>query len=114
MEPFPKSHMLPVACLFLIMINDIKKDVPNSKVSLFSDDTRMMKSISSEHDVEDLQSDIDVIYRWQKENNMLLNNNKNRNDEVWQQWRPTNIHQLPEIKESLRELGFHQPHQACL
>ena len=63
--------------LFLIMINDIDKDVSiNSKVSLFADDTRVMRAVSSEEDVEDLQSDLDMIYDWQKENNMLFNSNK--------------------------------------
>ena len=49
--------------LFLIMINDIDKDISKqSKVSLFADDTRVLRPISTEEDVEDLQKDLDQIY----------------------------------------------------
>ena len=33
-------------------------------------------AVSSEEDVENLQSDLDMIYDWQKENNMLFNSKK--------------------------------------
>ena len=63
--------------LFLIMINDIDENISaKSKVSLFADDTRVMRPVSTEEDVEDLQRDLDNIYDWQKENNMLFNNKK--------------------------------------
>ena len=99
--------------LFLIMINDINKDVSNSKVSLFADDTRVMKSISSEEDVEDLQSDLDVIYSWQKENNMLFNSNKfemmrygsNEELKISTNYLTPDCEDFIEIKESLRDLG---------
>ena len=52
--------------LFLIMINDIDKGISKqSKVSLFADDTRVLRPISTEEDVEDLQKDLDLIYDWQ-------------------------------------------------
>jgi hypothetical protein len=95
------------------MINDINKDVTNSKVSLFADDTRVMKSISSEEDVEDLQSDLDVIYSWQKENNMLFNSNKfemmrygdNEDLKISTNYFTPDCDGFIEIKESLRDLG---------
>ena len=61
--------------LFLILINDINKNV-TSNVSLFCDDTRVMGPVQSEEDVEKLQSDLDAIYEWQNCNNMLFNGKK--------------------------------------
>ena len=61
--------------LFLILINDINKDVL-SEVSLFADDTRIVKPFKDFDDVEDLQSDLETLYLWQDQNNMQFNGNK--------------------------------------
>ena len=43
---------------------------------MFCDDTRLMGKIKSEEDVEHLQTDLDKIYSWAENNNMLFNNKK--------------------------------------
>ena len=47
--------------LFLLLINDIDKDVTN-KVSMFCDDTRVTGPVDTEDDVEKLQEDLNIIY----------------------------------------------------
>ena len=49
--------------LFLVMINDINKDI-DSSISLFADDTIICRSISSEECVEKLQDVLDKLYLW--------------------------------------------------
>ena len=107
------------------MINDIDKDVSqSSKFSLFADDTRVMRPVSSEDAVEELQSDLDVIYNWQKESNMIINSKKfkmlryGRQEDLKEStnYLTPDFEDLIEVKESLRDLGghLHQPHQAGL
>ena len=61
--------------LFLILINDINYNV-DSEVSLFADDTRVLKGVQSTEDTDELQKDLEKLYCWQKENNMLFNGKK--------------------------------------
>ena len=61
--------------LFLILINDIDNNV-NNNVSLFCDDTRVMGPVDSEEDVENFQQDLNTVYDWQNQNNMLFNGKK--------------------------------------
>ena len=61
--------------LFLIMINDIDKN-SSAEISLFCDDTRIMKPIKTENDVEDLQEELEKLYIWETENNMKFNGKK--------------------------------------
>ena len=61
--------------LFLILINDINEGVESS-VSLFADDTRISIKVETEDDVEALQSDLEKLYSWHSNNNMLFNSNK--------------------------------------
>ena len=62
--------------LFLIHIGDIDREINNSQVSCFADDTRIMKTIREENDRNLLQEDLNRIYRWANENEMKFNNNK--------------------------------------
>ena len=58
--------------LFLIMIADINKDISESNLIGFADDTRIYTKI---HDVSDcnlLQQDLNHIYDWVTTNNMFL------------------------------------------
>ena len=57
------------------MVNDIDENV-ELEISLFCDDTRVMKPVNNETDVETLQDDLDRLYEWQKGDNMLFNGNK--------------------------------------
>ena len=43
---------------------------------MFADDTRVLGNIASEEDVEKMQADLNKIYKWAEENNMLFNKNK--------------------------------------
>ena len=62
--------------LFIIMINDLSDNVEDSLVSLFADDTRVTRIIKEENDLEKLQEDLDKVYKWQQDNNMLFNSKK--------------------------------------
>ena len=53
--------------LFLSMINDMNDGI-QSNFSLFADDTRIGKNISSEECVEKLQEDLNKLYSWQERN----------------------------------------------
>ena len=58
--------------LFLIMIAEINKDISESNLISFADDTRIYTKI---HDVSDcnlLQQDLNHIYDWATTNNMFL------------------------------------------
>ena len=73
-----------------------------------------MGPIDSEKDVEDHQDDLNTIYNWQQENNMLFNGNKfellryGTNEEI----KESTIYLTPEyedvieVKENLRDLGI--------
>ena len=99
--------------LFLILINDIDVNI-DSKVSLFADDTRIMRKVKLEDDVEDLQADLQKLYQWQEDNNMAFNGSK---FEVLRYGKNTtlkdstfyltpNYENIIEEKESLRDLGI--------
>ena len=72
-----------------------------------------MRPVNSEDDVEDLQSDLDVIYNWQKENNMLFNSNKfemlrcGRQEDLQEStnYFTTDCEDLIDTKESLTDIG---------
>ena len=62
--------------LFLLLINDIDKNIEESKVSIFADDTRIFRAISTINCVERLQNDLELLYKWEKDNNMKFNSKK--------------------------------------
>ena len=62
--------------LFPMMINDLPECVTQSSVSIFADDTRVTKVIKDGTDIEKLQDDINHVYRWQENNNLLFNAKK--------------------------------------
>ena len=62
--------------LFLMMINDLPQSVTDSSVSIFADDTRLKKNIKNVDDIEKLQDDINKVYEWQENNNLLFNAKK--------------------------------------
>ena len=97
--------------LFLLFISDIDNNI-ESTASMFADDTRLLGNIASEEDVENLQSDLNKIYEWADNNNMLFNNNK---FEILRYGKNTEIkdstfylsasNEIIEEKETLRDLG---------
>ena len=98
--------------LFLILINDIDKDI-SANISLFADDTRIFSEISSEECVENLQSNLEKLYKWESDNNMKFNGGKfelirfGQNTELKENtvYFTPNQEDIIEEKESLRDLG---------
>ena len=62
--------------LFLILISDIDADVKSSLVSSFADDTKASHGVRCSQDVDNFQCDLNVIYSWAENNNMVFNNMK--------------------------------------
>ena len=62
--------------LFLIYVNDILYIVPHSLALLFSDDTKLIKSMQTFNDSLDLQEDIDSMVDWCREWRLSLNGSK--------------------------------------
>ena len=100
--------------LFLILINDICQSDINSIISLFADDTRITKVIQNFSDVEDFQKDLDKIYQWSKENNMVFNATKfevlkhGKNEELKNEYEylTPDCENLIERKDALRDHGI--------
>ena len=61
--------------LFLMYIRDISKHI-SANTKVFVDDTKMKDIIRNEDDVERLQENLDKLFEWQAENNILLNGSK--------------------------------------
>ena len=60
----------------IIFVNDLPNCIKHSIVSLFADDTRLGKKISTVADCLLLQEDLTAVTRWAESNNMLLNEKK--------------------------------------
>ena len=62
--------------LFIIMLSDINKDILSSKIIIFADDTRVYTNITQIENSDSLQTDLNCIYLWAINNNMLFNHQK--------------------------------------
>ena len=62
--------------LFLVLIGDIDREVADAFLSSFADDTRVGKGIATPIDTTRLQTDLNSIYKWSEDNNMLFNCDK--------------------------------------
>ena len=62
--------------LFLIRMSDIDKDISESKVVSFADDTHIYHKINSDDSTNRLQTDLYKMYNWSVTNNMLFNASK--------------------------------------
>ena len=62
--------------LFLILIGDIDQDIATSFVSSFADDTRLSRAVSGVTDASALQTDLEKVYQWAIDNNMVFNAKK--------------------------------------
>jgi ribonuclease P/MRP protein subunit RPP40 len=63
---------------FLCFITDLGGDLDlvSTMILKFVDDTKLIKGVSSPEDIEDLQEDLEKLYKWQSENNMEWNGSK--------------------------------------
>ena len=98
--------------LFLVLIGDIDKDVSHAFLSSFADDTRIGIGISTEEDVNQLQEDLEKVYEWAIENNMLFNDTKfealryGQNSNIKQNTEyVSNTGQQIKCKTSIKDLG---------
>ena len=62
--------------LFLIFVADIDLELQHAKSSSFADDTRILIRIEGMEDEQQMQSDLESIYRWTDLNNMKFNCSK--------------------------------------
>ena len=62
--------------LFFILIGDIDQDTAGAFLSSFAGDTRIRSKVTSPEDAKALQSELDMIYQWTRDNNMVLNGDK--------------------------------------
>ena len=63
--------------LFILFIDDIYEQLdPETRISLYADDTKIWKPIISERDCEKLQLDIDRLHDWCVQNKMKFNEDK--------------------------------------
>lgn len=68
------SHLGPL--LFLIFFNDVMRVVKSSKCSLYADDLKVYREVSSFRDCLALQRDLSAISQWCVRNSLLLNIDK--------------------------------------
>ena len=71
----PQGTVL-AALLLTIMISDIDKNIIESIVRSFADDTRVNKIIKTKEDIEIMKNDLKKIYDWAEINKMKFNENK--------------------------------------
>ena len=62
--------------LFLIMLADINKDISESNLISFAEDTRIYSQINDVTDCDTLQQDLNHVYDWASTNNMFFNAQK--------------------------------------
>ena len=100
--------------LFLLHISCIAREVsPGSTVSSYVDDTRVSRGITNNtSDCLKLQQDLEAIYRWAEDTNMIFNADKFEMLRFWPGTavKPPNIYKDPdggliEEKPHLRDLG---------
>ena len=67
------SVLAPI--MFQVYINDMSEGL-NSYINLFADDAKLMKVIKNQGDCEELQRDIDKIYKWSQQWKLEFNTKK--------------------------------------
>jgi hypothetical protein len=106
--------------LFLIYISDIGDNLGVEPL-VYIDDTKAIKKINNEDDVEKLQEDISKLHEWGERNNMEFNNGKfvvlryGKNVEIKENtsYFSGDTEEIIEEKESTRDLGIIMQNNAC-
>ena len=62
--------------LFILFINDMQLCFKHSIIRFFADDTRILKHISCQKHVSELQEDLNSVIQWANQNNMALHEDK--------------------------------------
>ena len=63
--------------LFVIFINDMQSQISDgTQIALYADDTKIWREICSDADQDQLQRDIDALYRWSVDNRMRFHPDK--------------------------------------
>ena len=64
--------------MFLAFISDLGAELgpEDSTILKYVDDTKLVKGVSSLEDIKSLQRDLEVLYQWQRSNNMEWNSTK--------------------------------------
>jgi retron-type reverse transcriptase len=62
--------------LFLLYVNDLPKAIKSSKVACFANDTKVLKQIDNLQDTVRLQTDINNLNSWAKDNGLTFNQTK--------------------------------------
>ena len=108
----PQGTVL-AAILFVIMISDIDEEVLHSIVGSYADDTRVSKRINSEEDRVKMQTDLEAIYKWAKDNKMEFNEKKfeqmvhgSTRDVVNEAYTTPNGEKI-NVKNTVKDLGVH-------
>ena len=100
--------------LFLLKIDSLSDLTIESVVGMFADDTRVTKHVKTDEDMESLQEDLEILYKWQEDNNMKFNSTKfenlsyGKNEDLKNNtnFLTPNAENIIEGKESLRDLGI--------
>ena len=62
--------------LFILFINDMQLCIKYSTIRFFADDSRILKHISCQQHVKELQEDLNNVILWASQNNMSLHEDK--------------------------------------
>ena len=62
--------------LFILFINDMQLCIKHSIIRFFADDTRILKHISCQKHVSELQEDLNSVIQWANQNSMALHEDK--------------------------------------
>jgi hypothetical protein len=106
--------------LFLIYVTDIGNELSVEPL-VYVDDTKVLKEIESEEDVEKLQEDLKKLHNWGKKNNMEFNKGKfvvlryGKDKEIKESttYFSGDTEEVIEEKESTRDLGVIMQSDAC-
>ena len=58
--------------LFIVFINDIDENI-SSTVLKFADDTKLLRGLSNDRDINNLQEDLMKLFQWSQDWQMLFN-----------------------------------------
>ena len=62
--------------LFLVFVSDVDGGLQHASASSFADDTRILMKIETNSDTQNLQNDLNTVYKWAENNNMAFNCSK--------------------------------------